>query len=181
MKKYLIKLSFVALLIMPFAFSGCILDALNTLTQNIPITQEFTVTNSTESSYSETETADLSNSSTYQKYSDKIDSITFAQAQFRTKNVSPSNMTGNVNLTLKDSNGNLLFTYPLGQITPAYYKTTPYQLKLSSAQIGLINNYLSTLSNKKFQATLSIDNISPTPYSLNAVIDIAFTMTVNTQ
>ncbi len=180
MKKYFIKtfaaLFFVAML----SFNGCILDAFNTLTQNIPITQEFSVVNSSKSSYSQTDTVDLSSSTTYQNYSDKIQNINYATAEFRTKSILPQNLSANVSITLKDSSGNLLFTYPLGTITPADYKNTPYQLSLTAAQIQLINNYLSTLSNKKFQATLSITNISPVPYSLDAVVDIVFKMKTKT-
>lgn len=181
MKKYMIKLSFVALLLMPFAFSGCILDAINTLTQNIPISQEFNISSSADS-YSKSETIDLSNSTTYQKYSDKIQSISFLQTEFRTKSVSPSDLSANITLSLKDNNGNFLFTYPLGTINPADYINTPYQLSLTDAQIQLINNYLSTLSNKKFVATISITNItsSAKPYTLNGVIDVVFQMKAKT-
>ncbi len=180
MKKYLligfIAVAFVGML----SFNGCILDALNSLTQNIPITQEFNISSAL-TSYSQSETIDLSNSSTYQRYSDKIQNISFLTAEFRTKSVSPSDLSGNVNITLKDNNGNLLFTYPLGQIKPSDYVNTPYQLQLNSTQIGLINDYLSTLSNKVFVATISITNISSSQltYNLDATIDIVFSMKTN--
>ncbi len=182
MKKYLIKLSFAALVILPFTFSGCILDALNTLTQNVPISQDFQISSSADS-YTQSETIDLSNSSTYQQYADKIQQISFLQTQYRTKSVTPTDLSANISLTLKDNKGNLLFTYPLGTISPADYINTPYQLNLTSAQIQLINDYLSTLSNKVFVATLSITNItsSTKPYTLNGVIDIVFQMKANTK
>lgn len=180
MKKYYFKILFVLSIFTVLSFNGCILDALNTLTQNIPISQEFTITNSSKTSFDTTETIDLSNSSTYQRYSDKIDSIKFAQAEFRTKNISPASLSGNVTIKLKDSNGNILFTYPLGPVSPADYQNTPYQLSLTSSQIKLINAYLSTLTNKKFIAELQITNISPTPYTLTGVIDIVFQMTAKT-
>lgn len=181
MKKYLIKLSLVALLLLPFAFSGCILDAINTLTQNIPISQEFNISSSADT-YSQSETIDLSNSTTYQKYSDKIQNISFLQTQFRAKSVTPSDLSANITLTLKDNNNNILFTYPLGTIKPADYENTPFQIELTQNQIQAINSYLSTLSNKVFVATLSITNItsSAKPYTLNGVIDIVFQMKAKT-
>ena len=179
MKRYLtfslLAVAFVSML----SFSGCILDALNSLTQNIPITQEFNITSTVPpTSYSKSETIDLSNSSTYQRYQDKIQNISFLTAEFRTKSVNPPDLSGNVTITLKDGNGNLLFTYLLGNIKPSDYQNTPYQLKLNSAQIGFMNAYLATLSNRVFQATIQIDNISSSTltYNLDAVIDIVFTM-----
>ena len=180
MKKYFIKTLFALSVLTSLSFNGCILDALNTLTQNIPISQEFTISNGILPSYSQTEIIDLSSSSTYQRYADKIQSINFVRAEYRTNSVSPASLSGNITITLKDMNGNLLFSVPLGQITPANYQNTPYELTLNAAQISLINGYLSTLANKKIQATLSIDNISPVPYSLTGVIDIVFEMKVKT-
>ena len=181
MKKLLTKLFIAAALVVSLSLNGCILDALNTLTQNIPISQTFTV-NSSASSYTQSETIDLSNSDTYQRYADKIQEITFLRTEYRTQSVSPSDLSGDITLTLSDNAGNILFTYPLGQIKPADYQTTPYELTLNSTQIGLINAYLSTLSNKTFVATISITNISSsnTPYNLVGVIDIVFQMKAKT-
>ncbi len=180
--KKLIKIIIVpAFLILSLSFNGCILDAFNSLTENIPISQEFNIS-SVLTTYSQSETIDLSNSSTYQRYQDKIQSIQFLQAEYRTKSVAPSDLSANVSITLKDNNDNLLFTYPLGQIKLADYQNTPYELTLNSTQIGLINAYLSTLSNKIFVATISITNItsSQLPYNVDGVIDIVFSMKTKT-
>lgn len=181
MKKNLTHILIIIAVAVPFLFSGCILDALNTVTQNIPINKKFYISSS-DTSYSKSETIDLSNSTTYQRYEDKIQQISFVQAEFRTvaDSVIPSNLSGNVTLTVKDNSGNLLFSYPLGTITPADYESSPFQLSLSSSEIKLINDYLSTLSNKIFVATISITNVSPTPYSLVCAIDIVFQMKAKT-
>ncbi len=180
MKRYLIICFIAAAFVGMLSFNGCILDALNNLTQNIPIVQEFNITSAL-TSYSQSETIDLSNSSTYQRYQNKIQNISFLTAEFRTKSVSPSDLSGNVTLTLKDNNGKVLFSYPLGNIKPADYSKTPYQLQLSSAQIQAINTYLSNLSNKVFVATISITNISSSSltYNIDAVIDVVFSMKTN--
>lgn len=181
MKKYLTQTLFVAALAVSLSLNGCILDALNTLTQNIPISQEFHI-NSSQTSYSRSETIDLSNSSTYQSYADKIEQINFVRAEYRTKvdSVIPADLSGNITVTLKDNTGKVLFTYPLGQVNPADYINTPYELDLNSTEIEAINTYLSTLTNKVFTATISITNISPTPYTLVGVIDIVFEMKAKT-
>ncbi len=181
MKKHLTHILIIITAVVPFLFSGCILDALNTLTQNIPITQEFNIS-SNATSYTKSETIDLSNSSTYQRYQDKIQQVKFITAQYRTKSVTPSDLSGNVSITLKDKSGNLLFTYPLGTISPADYESTPYKLTLTSAQIGLINAYLSTLSNRTFDATISITNITSSvkPYNIIGELDIVFEMKAKT-
>ncbi|MCL5028427.1 MAG: hypothetical protein M1480_05330 [Bacteroidetes bacterium] len=181
MKKYLLNFLMIFVLGVTLSFNGCILDALNTLTENIPVSQEFNIS-SILTSYSQSEIIDLSNSSTYQRYQDKIQSIQFLQAEYRTKSVVPSDLSADVSITLKDNNGNVLFTYPLGQIKLADYQNTPYQLTLNSTQISLINAYLSTLSNKVFVATISITNItsSQLPYNIDGVIDIVFSMKTKT-
>ena len=164
-----------------FLLNGCILDSLKTITQNAPMSQEFKV-NSSQTSYSATETIDLSNSSTYQSYQDKIQQIKFIQAEFRTKSVTPTDLSGNVTLILKDNSGNTLVNYSLGQINPSDYITNPFQLQLNDTQIAAINAYLSILSNKKLKATLQIDNISSSvkPYSLDCVLDIVFELKAKT-
>ncbi len=181
MKKHIFKSAFVLFLIVGFSFSGCILDALDTLTTNVPISKTFTI-NSSASSFEQSETIDLSDSKTYQSYSNKIQNISFARAAYRTETVSPSDLSADIAITLKDKDGNLLFTYPLGNIKPADYKDKQYELNLNSAQIGLINAYLSTLSNKVFNATISVTNIqsSVKPYTLVGIIDVAFQMKVKT-
>lgn len=181
MKKYLFNFLLLLIAVVPLSFNGCILDALNTLTQNIPISQEFNVTSAL-TSYSQSETIDLSNSSTYQRFSDKIQNIQFLQAEFRTKSVTPSNLSADVHITLFDKNGNLIFSYVLGIINPADYQNTPYQLTFTGAQIQLFNTYLSNLSNKKFFAMIDFRNIksSQPTYTIDGVIDIVFKMKTKT-
>jgi len=182
MEKYLIFYLLSFTLASMLSFQGCILDAFNSLTENISLTKEFDISSSF-TTYSKTDLIDLSNSTTYQRYQDKIQNISFLRAEFRTLNVSPSDMQSSVTINLQDNNGNLLFSYPLGSIKPADYQNTPYELQLNSTQIGLINSYLSTLSNKTFQATISINNITwttfPASYNLKAVIDIVSSMKTN--
>ncbi len=177
MKKYLLK-SFIAVIALAlFSLNGCILDSFNSITQNIPISQTF-VLSSSQTSFSNTQYIDLSTSSIYQNYQDKIQSLKLIRAEYRTINISPSSLSGNISFNLSDQNGKLLFTLSLGQITPANYQKTPLEFSLTEAQLSMVNDYLSELSNNKFQATISITNIqsSTMPYVLIGAVDAVFEM-----
>ncbi len=183
MKKYLTHTLIIIAFAVPFLFSGCILDALNSLTENIPISQEFHISSS-QTSYTKSETFDLSNSSTYQRYENKIQQIEYVRAEFRTvaDSVIPADLSGDITVTLKDDSGNLLFEKQLNNVKPADYETTPYQLNLNSTEIAAINAYVSVLSNRVFTATISITNISSSvkPYTLVGVLDVVFQMKAKT-
>ncbi len=184
MKKYL-TICFIAVASFGMlSLSGCILDALDTINLNMPISQEFNITGTVPpTSYTQSQTIDLSNSSTYQRYQNKIQSISFLTAEFRAKSTpNPPDLSGDVTITLKQSDGTVLFSCPLGNIKPADYVNSPYQLVLTSAQISFLNAYLSILSNKVFVATISITNISSSSltFNLNAVIDVVFKLKTKT-
>ncbi len=175
MKRYLTVSLIAVALVGMLSFNGCILDALNSYTVNIPITSEYNITSAL-TSYTKTDTIDLSNSSTYQRYMDKIKNVWYLTADFRTKSVTPPDLSANITLTLKDKDGNFNLPYSLGSIKPADYMKTPYQLKFNMADIQVINSYLSLSSNKVFIATISISNVSSSQltYNLDAVVDIVF-------
>lgn len=176
MKRYLLNIFTAAAVAIALSLNGCITDAFDTLTQNFPITQEFSINGGILTTYNQTETIDLSSSTTFKRYQDKLQSIKFARAEFRSKNVAPANLSAVVSFTLTDANNNLLFSVSLGKINLADYETTPYELTLTSQQIALVNSYLSNRGNQKFLATLSISNVSPVPYTLDGIIDVAFEM-----
>ena len=180
MKKYLIK-SFLAVFVLAlFSFNGCILDSFNSITQNIPISQTFYLT-SIQTSVTDNQYIDLTTSTIYQNYQDKIQSLKLVRAEYRTLSVTPSTLSGNISFTLSDMDGNTLFSLSLGQITPANYQKTPLEFALTGAQITLVNNYLSKLSNNKFQATIEVNNIqsSTFPYTIVGAVDAVFEMKSN--
>ena len=179
MKKYILGTLFTVVLIGAVSFNGCILDAFKTLTQNIPISKEFNV-NSSATSYSRTEVVNLDSSSIYQRYQDKIQEIKFVRAEYRTKSVAQSDLSGDISITVTDLNDNKLFSVTLSQIKPADYLKTPFELSINQAEINAFNSYLSTLSNKQFKVKLEINNISPTPYQFTGVVDMVFEMKANT-
>lgn len=177
MNRHIIVVFSVLALVGILSLSGCILDALKTITQNIPITADINISGN-ETSLTRTETFDLNESSAYQQYQDKINSLTFVTAQYRTKSVTPSDMRGNISITVKQSNGVILFSKIIPQFRPADYANTPYELTLTQSEIQLVNAYLSILTNRVFTATIKFDDLtgSTNSYNLNATLDIVFKM-----
>jgi hypothetical protein len=177
MKRHKIIL-FVFALVSLFAVKGCILDAFDTLTQNIPISKEFTVQGNS-SSVQQVSNFCLSESSTINDYRGKIENIELATATYQTVSVTPANTKGDLSITLAKSDGTVLYTFTLTNASPASYINNPYVLQFTQAQIQLINTYLGTLKDGTcFKATLGVTNISPSGQSISLVgkVDIVFKM-----
>jgi len=181
MKRYLILSVMVLATVGLLSVNGCILDAIKSITQNIPITTDFNLSGSA-TSLTKTETFDLNESSTYNTYSDKINTIEFVTAQYRTKSLNQPSMSGTITITVKQSNGTVLFSKVIPGFRPASYTSAPYELTLSQSEIQLVNAYLSILSNRVFTATINFDNITggTGTYDLNATVDIVFKLTADT-
>jgi hypothetical protein len=179
MKKYKYVLSIPVILLL-FVFKGCILDAFDTLTQNIPISKEFSVQGTTPAT--KTENFCLSSSEIIQDYRDKIEDIQLVTATYQTVSVNPSNAQGDVTIMLKKQDGTLLYSYTLSKISPANYINSPLVLEFTDNQLTLINSYLGTLKAETcFQASVTVDNVTPGgTITLNGKIDIAFKMKAKT-
>ena len=179
MKKYKYALTILALVIF-FIFKGCILDDFDTLTQNIPVSKEFTVQGNAPAST--TENFCLSSSQVIQDYRNKIEEIQLVTATYQTISVDPANAKGDVTITLKKQDGTLLYSYTLASISPADYINTPYVLQFTDSQLQLINSYLGTLKdNTCFDASVSVSNVTPGgTITLTGNIDIAFKMKAKT-
>jgi len=176
MKKYLIQFGTSAvLLFLMLTWNGC--DDFNSLPLNIPFTIDVSVSGSG-STLSNSQSYCLStDSETYDEYRDKIQSLTFIEAAFRTTSVLPSDLSGNINVTLQDGDGNVLFSYDIPGASPADYLSpnSPYILQLNQSQIDFINTYLNSLLNQGacFTATITVNNITgQAPYTINGAIDM---------
>jgi hypothetical protein len=167
-------LSIISIIVLTI-LGGCdTIDSLDTFPLNIPVNIEISVAGNFTSV---TRSGDicLSESDTYQKYEDKIKSITFLEAAFRTKAVTPSTLSGHVSLTLADGSGNLLFSKDFGTIKPADYISTPYILPLTQTEINAINTYISTQGNKCFTAAVTVSGLpGGTSQSIDISIDMVF-------
>ncbi len=176
MKKYLIQFgTSIVLLFLMLTWNGC--DEFNSLPLNIPFTIDVNVSGSS-TTLSDSQSYCLStDSETYDEYRDKIQSLHFIEAAYRTKNVVPADLSGNTTVTLQDGNGNVLFSYEIPGATPADYLSpnSPYILQLNQSQIDFINTYLNSLLSQGacFTATITVNNINgQPPYTIEGAIDM---------
>lgn len=176
MKKYFIRISssllFLSLILI---FNGC--DEFNSLPLNIPFTLKVHLEGSN------TELSDSifyclsTDSEIYTENRDKIKSLHFVEAAYRTLSVTPADLSGDIDVTLKDGNDNELFHSLIKDAVPADYMkpNSPFILKLTQEQIDLLNEYLNSLLNEGacFTAKVAVNNISgKSPYSIDAAIDM---------
>ncbi len=176
MNKYLIRFStsFVLLFLM-LTWNGC--DEFNSLPLNIPFSLPVHVEGSASTLSDSTSYCLSTDSQTYNEYRDKINSLHFVEAAYRTTNVMPADLSGNINVTLKDGDNNVLFSYDIPGVTPADYMSphSPYILQLDQSQIDFINTYLNSLLNQGacFTATITVSNISgQAPYTIDGAVDM---------
>ena len=122
-------------------FTGC--NELNSIPLNIPIT--ITFNNQTGSNINfDSGLYCLSDSSqTYKEYQDKINSLTFVQAAFRTISNSNPDFQGNISATVKNQNGVVLASFQMNNIKPGDYVENPLILHLDQTEISAINAALA--------------------------------------
>jgi hypothetical protein len=154
-------------------------DEINSIKLNVPVTKYITATGSSTTitqsdSFCLDETSD-----TYKSYQDKIKSLTFLEASYRTISVSDPSLQGDINVTLMDIYGKVLFSITIPGVNVANYMKpkSPYVIKLTQNQVQAINLYLSNLNNQCFKAVLTVANISggSAPYSVKGAVDILLT------
>jgi len=182
MKNYL-KLIIITFIIPIFiSFNGCILDALNDITVNMPFATDTLTISGSQSSISQSETFDIAKSEIYQQYKDKLNSITFVKAQFRTMYVSNPNIAGNITVNLTGKNNIPIFSITMNNVKPADYTNTPFKLNLNQSQISAFNQYLNNSANTVFTGTVSVNNISggSIPRVIKVIIDIVFSINAKT-
>lgn len=150
-KLILLPLFFIAVLI----YSGC--DEFESIPLNIPVTIEVSTSGNVASPIILNQGFCLdTDSDTYQDYQDQINQITFLEAAWRTKDGTTPNLQGSITLELRDNNNNILFTVQIPSANLDTYKTSPYILQLSQAQVQAINNFLNGLNRRCFNATATI-------------------------
>ena len=151
-------------------------DEINSIELNVPVTKEITATGSN-TSITESDSFCLDETSdTYKSYQDKIKSLTFLEASYRTIAISDASLKGDINVTVSDINGNVLFSLSIPSVNLANYMkpNSPFTIQLTQNQVQAINLYLSNLNNQCFKAVLTINNISggSAPYSVTGAVDI---------
>ena len=149
-------------------------DKINTFPLNIPFSFPFTIQGSNNPATSSSQYC-LSQSSTYQSYGEKMKKLTFIEAAWRTDSV--KNITlGTLKVTVKIVGGAILFQKTLPPTNPAVYKSTPYVLSLTAAEIQALTNYFTGyLQNTaqcleaSIEATVTSGTI---PYYLKGYVDM---------
>lgn len=174
-KIYLRLLTAAVFASMAFYFNGCILDAFNTLTQELPYSQNISIAG-TENSVEKSQTVDLNENDFYNNNKSKIESIEFVKLAYKTKSVSPANLEGTIKLTVKQSNGTTIFSKTIPGAKPSDYLVNPYELPISAAEMQLMNLYLSSLSNRQFTATVSVQTSTQGTKSIEATVYAVFKM-----
>jgi len=174
--KRLIFLAFVALI-----FQSC--DILENFFLNLPMKQPITSTGNGPT-ISEAETICLSDYEAYQDNIDDIQSVVYVAALYRTLDtpqLTPGLTGSNINVEVRDGNGNLLFSQNLPTANADDYIETPYMLELSTTEIALINGYLALFKDPVywnsvcFTATLTVDDVSGNsgpPYTLTGQVEL---------
>jgi hypothetical protein len=176
MKKYIIRISTsLVLLFLMLTWNGC--DKFNSLPLNIPFSLPFQIEGSAATLTDNVSYCLSTDSQTYNEYRDKINSLHFIEAAYRTTSVLPADLSGDINVTLQDGDGNVLFSYDIPNATPADYMSpnSPYILQLDQGQIDFINTYLNSLLNQGacFTATITVSNISgQAPYTIDGAVDM---------
>ncbi|SRR5690606_37088642 len=174
-KLFMRSFMFAAALLFALNVNGCILDAFDTLTQGFPISVDINMSG-TLTSLSESTTVNLDDSDFYNDNQDKIKKIELLKIAYRTTEVVPQTLSGNITLTVKQPNNIVLFSKIISNATPNNYKDTPYELQLTQSEIQLVNAYLGILSNKTLIATVEVSGLPAGPKTLNAKIDVVFEM-----
>ncbi len=176
MKNYLKYLTAsVFLLFLMCTWYGC--DSFNSLPLNIPFTINVEM-QSNGNSLTDTEQGCLSaQSDTYSKYNDKINSLKFVEAAFRTISISPDTLSGDVKVMLLNNNADTLFSYTIQNVVLADYMkpNSPFILKLTQGQIDFVNGYLDNVLHGSacFTATVTVSNLNgQPPYTMKGAIDM---------
>jgi hypothetical protein len=158
-------------------------DILENFFLNLPLKQPITSTGNGPT-ISETENICLSDYQAYEDNIEDIQSVSYLSALYRTLDtpqLTPALSGSNINVALRDGNGNLLFTKNLPTANADDYIDTPYELELTAGEIALLNGYLELYKDPNlwntvcFMATITVDNVSGSsgpPFTLTGQVEL---------
>jgi len=168
-----------------FSFQSC--DILENFFLNLPMKQSITSTGNGPT-ISETESICLGDYDSYSDNIDKIQSIEYVAALYRTLDtpqLTPGLAGQNIIVEVVNGNGVPIFTRTLPSAVAADYIDTPYKVELTTSEIALVNNYLAQYkvnNNLCFSATLTMNNISAgqgPPYTLTGEVELLVKLEVS--
>ncbi|QQS35656.1 MAG: hypothetical protein IPM56_15640 [Ignavibacteriales bacterium] len=176
MKKY-IKSAVLVFTVLIFSLTnGC--DAFDSFPLNMPFTITFTASGNSSTITDNGSGCLDTNSETYQEYRDKINSLTFVEAAYRTVSVNTGNqnITADISVIVSIPGGATLFNYTIPNVRPADFISTPLVLQLDQVELDAIRSYLELFQQVPsmcFDATYTLSNISggAAPYTVEGAVD----------
>ena len=182
MKILINKLALIILFLGLTFLNSC--DELNNLPLNIPVVVNFS-TSGSNTSLSENTSFWLSSVQEWRDNQENINSASFVSAAYWTLAPTTAGLQGDINISLSDEAGNLLFSVDIPNYKAADNINKPYTLSLDQNEIQAFNDYLSTIgsdgNDHSFIASLSVTNITgaSTPYTLTGKVEVVLEADVN--
>lgn len=159
LKKILLYIS----IFLSVSLSGCILDSLNEVPLDIPITYTFNATGDA-NTIMDDGTFCLDDNALYSDYEAKMKDIKLLEITFRPTEVTPSSTKGDLRLVIRKNNnlGEVLVNQPFPDITPGSYvaPNLPYKLLIDAVAMNAVNEYLKA-SGTCFYVAVSVENVTP--------------------
>ncbi|MEJ2614137.1 MAG: hypothetical protein P8Z35_04205 [Ignavibacteriaceae bacterium] len=157
-----------------FQLNGC--DELNSIPLNIPYTYTFNDKTGSDVTFDSDVRCLSSESDTYQEYQDKIQSLTFVEAAYRTTYNSNPSVQGNLSATIYNGQGQELAHVQINNVKPEDYKTHPWVLPINQTEIQAINNLLK--NSTCLRVVVGITSMNGTT-TISGAVDVVFRADTN--
>lgn len=160
------------IIFLSIGLNGCILDSLDKINQNLPISVYVNIEDEQVTAVDKTLPFDLNNSETYQDYKNDITKLEYTSISFRTTELNMPALEADIQVTLNYGSNSAVYTK---RIKPEDYKTQPLVFELTAADIAEINQYLAASGNT-FSVNVKLNNVNPSSglLTLRGYIDAVF-------
>ncbi len=157
-----------------FQLNGC--DELNSIPLNISYSYPFSDKTGSEITFDSDVRCLSSESDTYQEYQDKIQSLTFVEAAYRTTYNSNPSVKGNLTATIYDGSANVLANFQINDVKPEDYKAHPLVIQINQTGIEAINNALK--NSTCLRVVVGITSLNGTT-TISGAVDVVFRADTN--
>ncbi|HEX3072952.1 MAG TPA: hypothetical protein VHP30_05015 [Ignavibacteriales bacterium] len=148
---------YIIIIFLSMGLNGCILDSLDKINQNLPMTKEILISDQPIGTFAGRLFFDLDSSATYQDYADDITKLEFTSLSFRTDSLNIPTLEGDFEITFEYGSYSTVYSK---RIKPEDYKTTPLIINLPASEIAKINDYL-TRGGRAFIVYYSLKSVTP--------------------
>jgi hypothetical protein len=164
---------YIIIISLSMGLNGCILDSLDKINQNLPISVYVNIEDEQVTTVDKTLPFDLNNSETYQDYKNDITKLEYTSISFRTTELNMPALEADIQVTLNYGSNSAVYTK---RIKPEDYKTQPLVFELTAADIAGINEYLASPNGKVFVINVKLNNVNPSSglLTLRGYIDAVF-------